>query len=128
MKLFFLLAQASPASAPLGLDQWTNMGTTGVCIALLVWIITKAHPQMLEKNEAKHVEARQQSDAKHLEARQHFEMILNKIEDRRAEATREGHDAAKQLSISLREQNEAIHENTVALNELASEVRAAKRS
>lgn len=106
--MIWVLAQ-QPGASMLGseLGGIANTSIAAVCVALLVWLITKAIPAQLDK-----------SDAREEKARAHFEKILNAIEDRHAQTAQEGHEAAKQLSESLREQSHVIRENTSALQRI----------
>ena len=77
----------------------------------LFWIKKFAFPSLLDRN-----------DKNQIEARQHFERILDKIESNRANAAKDGHDAARQLSKAITEQCEAIRGTSQALDRLSVKV------
>jgi hypothetical protein len=107
-----LLVQAvETVTAQAELASWANLTATGIIGMLLVWIITKAFPQMLERH-----------DAVQLETRGHFERVLNSIDSSRATSAKEGHDAAKQLSVAIDRSTEGVRENTKAVDGLTQQV------
>lgn len=87
--------------------SWANLGATGIIGALLVWIITKAFPTMLERH-----------DKVQEETRQHFERILTNVDTSRVLSAKEGHDAAKELSKSIDRSSECVRLNTSAVEKL----------
>lgn len=91
--------------------SWANLSATALIGALLVWIITKAFPKMLDRH-----------DTVQEQTRAHFERILTNIETSRSTAAREGHDAAKQLAGSISTSNEAVRENTRAIDGLSQKI------
>jgi hypothetical protein len=90
------------------LGQFLQFGLPGV---LLIWMITKAFPALLER-----------SDRKQEEALTRFEGLIYKIESNRVVAAKDGHDAARALSKAIEEQCEAIRGNSQSLDRLAGEV------
>jgi hypothetical protein len=92
-------------------DAIGNYLQFGLSAGLLIWMITKAFPAVLERNESNHIEARQ-----------HFEKILDKIEANRAVAAKDGHDAARKIGDVLQEQVGAIRGNTESINRLTDQV------
>lgn len=96
------LSDALPVVDPI--SGWANLTATGAMMALLVWVVTKAFPKMLDRH-----------DEAQLEARNHFEKILNKVEDGaaardqlRLAATKDGHDAARKLADQIAINTQAV--------------------
>jgi hypothetical protein len=106
-----LFAQATPASAD-PLVNWANLTATAAMIGLMTWLITKGMPSLLDR----HDKAQEASRA-------HFESILNKIDERREHAAREGHDAAKTLATAIDKQCDTLVENTYAIREFANTIK-----
>ncbi len=102
-----LFAQSAVSNDAIG-----NYLQFGLSAGLLIWMITKAFPAVLDRNESNHVEARQ-----------HFEKILDKIEANRAIAAKDGHDAARKIGDVLHEQVGAIQGNTESINRLTDQVK-----
>lgn len=102
-----MLAFAETVLAGEGLASWANLSATAIIGALLVWIITKAFPTMLERH-----------DKVQEETRLHFERILTNVDTSRATSAREGHEAAKELSRSIDRNNTCIQQNTSAVEKL----------
>tara|TARA_R110000822_G_scaffold98088_3_gene222062 strand:+ start:2020 stop:2364 length:345 start_codon:yes stop_codon:yes gene_type:complete len=102
------------AAESMGVDSissWANLTATGVICALLVWIITKAFPAMLERH-----------DKVQEETRMHNERRIEVIDANRAASAREGHEAAKELSKSIQAGNETIRQNTFAVEKLTAKI------
>lgn len=95
------------AGLPQDVAPWAQLGGIAVITWLLIWMITKAFPDLMERHEVKQAEARQ-----------HFETILNKIESNRMASAKEGHDAAKTLGSAMNDQCENLRENTLALEQI----------
>lgn len=91
------------------LSSWANLSATAIIGALLVWIITKAFPTMLERH-----------DKVQEETRLHFERRLEILDTNRANSAREGHEAAKELSKSIERSSETIRQNTSAVEKLTT--------
>lgn len=97
-----------------GFEPWAQLAATSVIICLFVWMITKQWPAMLAENRIENAQARA-----------HFEKILEKVEDNRKQAAKDGHDAARAISTSLDRQAEAIDNNSRAVYELTHVIQKA---
>lgn len=106
MNWFITLSTATAASE--SLPSWANLTATGIIALLLVWIITKAFPAMLERH-----------DTVQQTTREHFERILNNIDASRAISAKEGHDAARELGSAIDKSTEMIRQNTHAVEGLS---------
>ena len=104
-----MITFAETVMAGEGFTSWANLGATGIIGALLVWIITKAFPTMLERH-----------DKVQEETRQHFERILTNVDTSRALSAHEGHEAAKELSKSIERSSECVRQNTSAVEKLTN--------
>ena len=106
------LAQAVTASQD-PLAAWANLTATAAMICLMAWLITKGMPSLLDR----HDKAQEASRA-------HFESILNKVDERRESAAREGHEAAKTLAAAIDKQCDTLVENTYAIREFANTIKS----
>ena len=93
------------------LSSWANLTATGIIGALLVWIITRAFPTMLERH-----------DIVQEQTRAHFERILVNVDTSRAATAREGHEAAKHLSFAIEKSAETVRQNTSAVEKLTGKL------
>lgn len=113
MSLTVLLADASTQES---ISSWANLTATGIIGALLVWVITKAFPTMLERH-----------DKVQEETRLHFERILTSVDATWAEAAKEGHAAAKELARSIETSTDSIRRNTSAVEQLTNKFSGAMK-
>lgn len=112
LMLLPILAQDSAAAADLNpLAPWASLTSTGACIGLLIWLITKGFPNMLEKHEK--VQA---------ETRGHFERILTNIDTSRTMSARDGHEAARHLSTAIEKNADSVRDNTKAMDSLTQKM------
>lgn len=95
------------------LAAWANLTATAAMICLMAWLITKGMPSLLDR----HDKAQEASRA-------HFESILNKVDERRESAAREGHEAAKTLATAIDKQCDTLVENTYAIREFANTIKS----
>lgn len=109
MSFFVMLSESGSADV----SSWKDFGSTTLLAGVIVWMATKAFPQLLKRHD----------DAQE-SARNHFEKILNDIEDSRSRAAREGHEAAQSLAKALQENSKAIHENSTTMNSLQHQMRS----
>lgn len=119
--LWVILAQV-PIPNTSGELDWLNASATALVGGLLVWIITKAFPSMMDR----HDKIQEATIARFEKLNQtnidHFERVINGIDGTRAIAAKEGHDAAKMLSQSIANNTECIKDNTRAVQDLSSTV------
>lgn len=121
LRTLSLLADAVPAGDVI--SPWANLTATGAIIALLVWVVTRAFPSIIERYD----ETLERQDVAQVEARNHFERILMRVEDNAKErdamrlaATKDGHDAARQLA-------QQIGQNTTAVERLSDRMNSTVR-
>lgn len=121
--MFLTIAQAAATGSDF--TGWSNLTATSAIIGIVVWLVTKGFPGLLERHDRAQAEARVQYEKAQTDAREHFEKILDKIETRRGEAAKDGHDAARKLAEAVSAQVGAIDRNSAALAHLAEEVKSA---
>lgn len=95
MMFWNLLAQMLAPAEPSG---WASMGATGVCLTLLVWLITKGYPSLMERHDKS----------------------LRDVHDR-FEKTQE------RVMVALQKQTDVVRELTDAVRDLTAIVRAIER-
>jgi len=117
-----LLILAETAVEVGNIASWTNLSATCIIGALLVWVITKAFPALLERHDTTLQHALNRHDTVLQAARDQFEGILKNIDTSRATSAREGHEAAKQLSVAIDRSSESVRENTIAVHGLTEKV------
>lgn len=107
------LSQTQPSLPPVidALAGWSNLTSSAAIITLVIWLVTKGMPSLLDRH-----------DRVENESRKHYEMILERIDERRVIAAKEGHDAASRLSESIDRTRMTLAENTDAVRHLTMTV------
>jgi flagellar biosynthesis/type III secretory pathway M-ring protein FliF/YscJ len=103
---------AQTATSVDSFSAWSNLTASAAIILLVLWLVTKGLPFLLDRH-----------DKAQSESRAHFELILERIDERRFTSAKDGHDAASKLAESIDRQRAVLAENTEAIRNLTTTVR-----